>query len=850
MYFSSFKRFFERIFFTFVLLTFAGFAYYFTSGDISEIQLNHQNYRVLLVRLLSRDIVESIGQKQNLSPRLTNVVSIEKLAYAIVQQPEGEILAKAENTHFSAGVAGEVEEKALAVSHLTMLPYSDPSGVIPLVEAVLPIVTEQGRKLILRVGFFSAAESEEIRQILFRNILLGTTIFIGFTIYFFLKRRAPWSLQIVWMGGIGLLILILFLAIRFTIQGWYERTWNNDFLRQGMSIAKILAVNGKRFFLNSDEDELRTIENILRSDENLYEVFDYLAAIKNEKYVYHSDPMYKGKAVIDGIFLRSLHSNKPVFKLTERNTYDFFMPVMHEENRIGTIRIGLRRNISTIQFTALRKRVFLLFTAALAIILFFIHQMAGKIIKDLSTLADSIERVTAGDFTQPVFLERHDELEHVSQAYNFMLMSLKERDLLGKNLQHYISKSIVNKTLKVLSAQEKNGEKTFSAVISVYFSGLNEAISEKTAPEVFAAIKEIVLLLKKACGEKVCIHTQLDGPIAVFSHSQRYESLMGALVASKMICQTLSKRDNLILSPRISIQTFEAVHGCLDDERQIPVFLGESPFDCRAMAQVQDPFEIMISEETGWLIREVTELDEIEFSRDSGRLRAFLFKGFKPIDELSRIFPSSTSWIKTMILKILKNHGDTKIVQTLIAWYPESDENIRYHIMDVLEKLHPNESLGFVEKVVREESNLNVLSKAISTLGRIGNESHIALFAEKLRINDRRVKANAVEALENIGGKKVYEFLNLLVDEQDNRVKANILIALGKYGDLKVFDLLSKMIRDHDPNMRASAAFALGRLGMAQGVDPLISALGDKDLNVRRQVVASLNALRTDLDIQ
>ncbi|MBF0543271.1 MAG: HEAT repeat domain-containing protein [Candidatus Riflebacteria bacterium] len=849
MYFSTFKRFFERVFFGFILLTLISFGYYFTIGDICEIEAKFQSYRVLLARLISRDILESFNLKQNLTPRLTNVVSVEKLAYAMVQQPEGEIIAKAENTRFSIGATGEIENKALSAPHLLMIPYEDPSGVIPLIEAALPIVSDQGRKLILRIGFFSGEEKDEIRQVLFRNLLLGSTIFVGFIIYFFVRRRAPWSLQITWMGGIGILILILFLSIRFTIQSWYDRTWSNDFLMQGMSMAKLLAINGKRFFLNSDENELRVLENILKSDENLYEIFDYLAAIKDEKYVYHSDPYFKGKAVSDPVFLRSLNSDKPLFKLTERDTYDFYMPVMNEDNRLGTLRLGLRRNIGGIQFTALRKRVFFLFAAALAVILFFIHQLAGRMIKDLGTLTDSIERVTGGDFSRPVFLDRHDELEHVAQGYNFMLMSLKERDLLGKNLHHYISKSIVNKTLKVLTAQEKSGEKVFTAIISIFFSGLNDAISNKTAPEVFSAIREVIQLVKKMSGESAFVHVQMDGPVAVFSHPHRHESLMKALLAAKMICQTLSKRENMIFSPRISVRTLESIHGFIEDDRQVPIFLGESHFDCRSLAQVQDPFEIMISEETGWLIKEVADLDEIEFSGENGRSRAFLFKGFKTLEELLRTFQGSSSWTKILVLKIIKNRSDSKSAESLVAWYQDSDETIRYHIMDVLEKLHPPGIVDFVVKGVREETNPRVLSKAISTLGKVGNESHVTLLADKLRINDRRVKANAVEALESIGGKKVYEFLNLLVDEQDNRVKANILIALGKYGDLKVFDLLSRMIKDHDGNMRASAAYALGKLGMAQGVEPLITALGDKDLNVRRQVVASLNALRADLDL-
>jgi len=58
------------------------------------------------------------------------------------------------------------------------------------------------------------------------------------------------------------------------------------------------------------------------------------------------------------------------------------------------------------------------------------------------------------------------------------------------------------------------------------------------------------------------------------------------------------------------------------------------------------------------------------------------------------------------------------------------------------------------------------------------------------------------------------------------------------------------MITDQEPNMRASAAYALGQLGMAQGVEPLVNALSDKDPMVRRQVIASLTALKADLNIE
>jgi HEAT repeat protein len=260
---------------------------------------------------------------------------------------------------------------------------------------------------------------------------------------------------------------------------------------------------------------------------------------------------------------------------------------------------------------------------------------------------------------------------------------------------------------------------------------------------------------------------------------------------------------------------------------------------------------VLASLEINLLLKDVLNFDELEvLSTEQGRMNAYVVGNFKEIVDLVAIFPTATSWTKIMILRILKASTELVSPETLFEWFKDADADVRYHVMDVIERIAADKVRSFVENAVNTEADSRVLSRSIAVLGKVGSEDHIAVLTEKLRSADRRVKANAVEALEAIGGKRVYEFLNLLVDEQDNRVKANILIALGKYGDLKVFELLTRMIKDPENNMRASAAYALGRLGMAQGVEPLIGALSDKDPMVRRQVVASLTALKADLDIE
>jgi hypothetical protein len=463
-----------------------------------------------------------------------------------------------------------------------------------------------------------------------------------------------------------------------------------------------------------------------------------------------------------------------------------------------------------------------------------------------------MEQVTAGDLRQNIYIERNDEFGQMAHAFNFMIMSMKERDLIGRGLQQYVSKSIVERTLKALSGHEKNGERLFAVSVFLYFSGIDEAISKVEGSRVFAAAQECYNVLRKIGHPSQNISIQLfpSGVLMLFTFPNKHDALLKSLNVAKLAARDLGRRPDMPFSPKVTMHAMEMVRGHIIEGVENSQFIGDGFGDFRTLSKVQDSDEIIASREVHVLLKDVINFEELEvLSGDQGRFNAFVVRNFKENQELVESFAAATSWTRIMILRLLKASGDLNDPEILFEWFKDENADVRYQVLDALEKLRPTALSEFVVQVIHDEKDPKVLSRAIGLLGAIGNEEHIPILTEKLRSNDRRVKANAVEALEAIGGKRVYEFLNLLVDEQDNRVKANILIALGKYGDLKVFELLSRMIKDSDSHMRASAAFALGKLGMAQGVEPLISALSDKDPMVRRQVVASLTSLKADLDI-
>ncbi|HNV70755.1 MAG TPA: HAMP domain-containing protein, partial [Candidatus Ozemobacteraceae bacterium] len=487
MFLTGHARFFERLFVGIIILTLSCFAYYFTLSDLDELRERFENRRTVLVKIVAREIKEALGRKGDLSARLSNLISEEAIAYALVQQSEEELLAKAENTSVAIGVMKDLEKNALQASSLRYTPFVDLSGSLSLIEAAIPVFLDSGRRVVLRIGFYKGDEDERTRQIWFRNTLLFSTLLLGVLTYLLLRRRGSFGLQITWMGGAGLLILLVFLSCRFTIHQWYDRYWRQSFIRNSMNQAKILAISARRFFLSGEDKDLRDLQSLLEFDDT----FAYVGVIRDDQFLYHTDPAMKGKPITDPAYRQSIDQNKPLCKKADDDMYEVFVPVLDGLHQLGTLKIGLRYSAGFEPLKILRNHILLIFLSGFSIALFLIYLLTTRVTRDVTSFIRAMEQVTAGDLRQNIYLDRNDEFGQMAQAFNFMLMSLKERDLLNKGMQHYVSKSIVDKTMKALTAQEKSGEKIFTVNLFVSFFGINEAIGGKAAPEVFQAVRDV-----------------------------------------------------------------------------------------------------------------------------------------------------------------------------------------------------------------------------------------------------------------------------------------------------------------------------------------------------------------------
>ncbi len=100
-----------------------------------------------------------------------------------------------------------------------------------------------------------------------------------------------------------------------------------------------------------------------------------------------------------------------------------------------------------------------------------------------------------------------------------------------------------------------------------------------------------------------------------------------------------------------------------------------------------------------------------------------------------------------------------------------------------------------------------VRSAAVMALGRAHNKkSNMVLQRLLVALKDRnpRVKANAIEAIGNIGEEIVAPVLAQYIQSPENRVRANAIKALMNFDKELASKAMQKMIKDHRPNHRRS----------------------------------------------
>ncbi|MBI1922712.1 HEAT repeat domain-containing protein [Candidatus Poribacteria bacterium] len=191
----------------------------------------------------------------------------------------------------------------------------------------------------------------------------------------------------------------------------------------------------------------------------------------------------------------------------------------------------------------------------------------------------------------------------------------------------------------------------------------------------------------------------------------------------------------------------------------------------------------------------------------------------------------------------IRESGDLRAVEPLIAAFGEKSHRIRTHAASTLGKLGDGRA---VEPLIAELNNpKGAHVRTAEALGKLGDTSAEVPLIDALEREMNRpepdigVCHHVLRALERIG-RPALELLLPFLQHPNANSRRKLAWLLAGFGNAKAVDLLIGMRKDPHPHVRSRVVQALSAIGDAKAVQPLIVALKDEAINVRIQALHAL----------
>ncbi|MFC1746396.1 HEAT repeat domain-containing protein, partial [Candidatus Riflebacteria bacterium] len=148
------------------------------------------------------------------------------------------------------------------------------------------------------------------------------------------------------------------------------------------------------------------------------------------------------------------------------------------------------------------------------------------------------------------------------------------------------------------------------------------------------------------------------------------------------------------------------------------------------------------------------------------------------------------------------------------------------------------------QRLSGEEDN-DVLSALLLAVGKFGTDNEIEVLVPFLQHENSRIRADTIEALDDLGTPKIYPHIITLSEDPDNRVRANAALAVKDFSPATSLQILNEMLETEQPAMQSSAAYALQFFPFKRNVEILAGLLNSQDSIVKNNAINALTVYKS-----
>jgi adenylate cyclase len=444
------------------------------------------------------------------------------------------------------------------------------------------------------------------------------------------RRDFPLPLKVKLSLLITSLVALAVLAVGLSLLRRQEQALTEAVTERGRVIAANLAAGGKSALATNDELALHIqVRDAMRLRDVAYVVFADEKGIVRA----HSDVTAIGRTVIRPSLLKQPTTGQLLvqrYKRGDAEIIDISIPLVFSKTPLGTLYVGFGTGSISAAVNKARKEAGVITAVMVIVGLIGAVVLATLLARPIHRLVEATDAVAQGDLSVSVPVTTRDELGVLTESFNRMARSLREKEMIKRAFSRYVAPEIAEEVLKDPEHAMLTGERRQATVLFCDIRGFT-SMSERLTPEqVVSLLNDFYTLmvetvskhdgsLQKFLGDAVL--AVFGAPIAHPDHAAR--AVLTALDMRAAVADLAKRRRAQGLAPfevGIGVSVGEVIAGTVGtEERMEYTVIGDSVNVASRLQDRAKPGSILLSRRTYDAVRDVVDAKSLGAIKVKGK---------------------------------------------------------------------------------------------------------------------------------------------------------------------------------------------------------------------------------------
>jgi len=426
------------------------------------------------------------------------------------------------------------------------------------------------------------------------------------------------------------LVALAVLLVGFSLLRRQEQALTEAVTKRGLSMAANLAAGGKSALATNDDLALNIlIKEALRDRDVAYVVFADEKGLVHA----HSDVTLIGKPVVRPEALKAVGKELLVQKYrtpADAEIIDISVPLVFSKTHLGTLYVGFGTGAITAAVSQARNQAVVITAFMLVLGLGGAVALATLLARPIHRLMEATDAVAQGDFSVSVPVTTRDELGVLTESFNRMAKSLREKEMIKRAFTRYVPREVVEEVLKDPEHPMLTGERRDATVLFCDIRGFTSMSERLTPVQVVSVLNEFYTLMIETVSKHDGTLNKFQGdavmavfgaPIAHPDHAAR--AVKTALDMRTAVAELGRRRRALGEDPfevGIGVSLGEVVAGSVGtEERMEYTVIGDSVNIASRLQDRAKPGSILLTRRTYEAVKDLVDAKSLGAMKVKGK---------------------------------------------------------------------------------------------------------------------------------------------------------------------------------------------------------------------------------------